>query len=97
MRRELRLVEVGHEHAHPCGDERLGDGEADPARRAGHDRVAPLQLLHPGHAFPLGCASFCSAKGSDPFQIWNTSLPFAARRGHERGRARSASAAADVA
>ena len=44
VRREPRLVEVGHEHAHPRGDERLGDREADPARRAGHDRGAAVQF-----------------------------------------------------
>ena len=44
-RPEPDIVEVGHEHdASARGDERFGDGEADPARRTGDDRGAAVEL-----------------------------------------------------
>ena len=66
----LRLVAVGHEHAHARGDERLGGREPDPARRAGHDRGCdPSNCSIPAIVVPPRFASASlPANGSDRFR-----------------------------
>ena len=56
----------------PCGQERLGDREADPARGAGHDRRTALQLCQPRHRALLhvGMGGHCDEYRSDP-QVGN--------------------------
>jgi F420-dependent oxidoreductase-like protein len=73
-------------HAHARGHERLGDGEADPARGAGHDCSAALQLWQPGHhaLLPGRRATVATAEGE--VQVRATRGPFDGTCDHPRMR-----------
>ena len=43
---ERTRIDVGHHHLHALRGERLGNGQADAARRSGHDRGASFESIH---------------------------------------------------
>ena len=60
VRPEILLVDIGHDHTHPGGDEGFDDGQPDAAGRTGDDGGPSFQLLHGQAMVPEG------ARGTAP-------------------------------